>query len=181
NFRGFLEDNRFALGWPTRVEEKFSFSLNPLVSITGRIDRIDVGPDGQALVIDYKYSAGNKIRERVEDTGEGHLVQGGLYLAAAERAFGLDPVAMLFCGLKKDVTWDGWHVSIPGLESLGTSSTREFIRALIDDAEKAAIRVHEAITSGDIAVRPANPDKCRWCDFCDICRVESAALMQVAT
>jgi len=80
--------------------------------------------------------------------------------------------------LKKDVTWDGWHVSIPGLESLGTSSTREFIRALIDDAEKAAIRVHEAITSGDIAVRPANPDKCRWCDFCDICRVESAALMK---
>jgi len=101
-----------------------------------------------------------------------------LYLAAAARTFDLDPVAMLFCGLKKDVTWDGWHVSIPGLESLGTSSTREFIRALIDDAEKAAIRVHEAITSGDIAVRPANPDKCRWCDFCDICRVESAALMK---
>jgi ATP-dependent helicase/DNAse subunit B len=82
--------------------------------------------------------------------------------------------------LKKDVTWDGWHVSIPGLEALGTSSTREFIRALIDDAEKAAIRVHEAITSGEIAVRPANPDKCRWCDYCDICRVESAVLVQVA-
>jgi ATP-dependent helicase/DNAse subunit B len=87
---------------------------------------------------------------------------------------------MLFCGLKKDVTWDGWHVSIPGLESLGTSSTREFIRELIDDAESAAIRVHEAITSGDIAVRPANPDKCRWCDFADICRVESAVLVKKA-
>ena len=128
NFRGFLEDTQFALrGWSTRVEEKFSYPLNPLVSITGRIDRLDVGPAHQALVIDYKYSAGNKIKERVDDTGAGHLVQGGLYLAAAARTFGLDPVAMLFCGLKKDVTWDGWHVSIPGLESLGTSSTREFI------------------------------------------------------
>jgi ATP-dependent helicase/DNAse subunit B len=181
NFRGFLEDKRFTLGWPTRVEEKFSYALNPLVSITGRIDRLDIGPGDQALVIDYKYSAGNKIKERVEDTGEGHLVQGGLYLAAAQRTFGLDPVGMLFCGLKKDVTWDGWHVRIPGLETLGTSSTREVIRALIDDAESAAVRVHEAITSGDIAVRPTDSRKCRWCDFADICRVESAALVQVAS
>jgi hypothetical protein len=181
HFRGFLEDGQFALrGWSTRVEEKFSYALNPLVSITGRIDRLDVGQGNQAVVIDYKYSAGNKIRERVEDTGGGHLVQGGLYLAAAQRAFGLDPVAMLFCGLKKDVTWDGWHVNLPGLESLGTSSTREYLRTLIDDAEIAAVRVHEAITSGDIAVNPRDPLKCRWCDFCDICRVESAVLVQVA-
>ena len=117
----------------------------------------------------------------MEDTGGGHLVQGGLYLAAAARTFGLDPVAMLFCGLKKDVTWDGWHASIPGLESLGTSSTREFIHTLMEDAESAALRVHEAITSGDIAVRPTDPLKCRWCDFRDVCRVESAALVKVAT
>ena len=180
HFGGFLDDTQFALrGWETRVEEKFSYALNPLVSIAGRIDRLDVGPANQALVIDYKYSAGNKIRERVEDTGGGHLVQGGLYLAAAARTFGLDPVAMLFCGLKKDVTWDGWHVSIPGLESLGTSSTREYIRTLIDDAEGAAVRVHEAITSGDITVNPRDPLKCRWCDYCDICRVESRALVQI--
>jgi len=186
HFRGFLDDRQFELrGWSarieTRVEEKFSYPLNPLVNITGRIDRIDVSPGNQGLIIDYKYSAGNKIRERVEDTGDGHLVQGGLYLAAAARTFGLDPVAMLFCGLKKDVTWDGWHISIPGLESLGTSSTREFIRTLIDDAESAALRVHEAITSGDIAVHPRDPLKCRWCDYCDICRVESAKLVQVAS
>jgi len=181
HFRGFLDDTQFALrGWSTRVEEEFSYPLNPLVNITGRIDRMDIGPANQALVIDYKYSAGDKIKERVDDTGEGHLVQGGLYLAAAARAFGLDPVAMLFCGLKKDVTWGGWHVPVPGLESLGTSSTREFIRTLIDDAESAAVRVHEAITSGDIAVRPTDLRKCRWCDFCDICRVESAVLVKKA-
>ena len=179
HFAGFLEDTQFGLtGWPTRVEEQFKYPLNPLVSITGRIDRLDVGPANQALVIDYKYSAGNKIRERVEDTGSGHLVQGGLYLAAAARAFRLDPAGMLFCGLKKDVTWDGWHVSIPGLHSLGTLSTREFIDALINDAESAAVRVHESIMSGDIAVRPSDPLKCRWCDYADICRVESAALVQ---
>jgi ATP-dependent helicase/DNAse subunit B len=182
NFQGFLEDTQFGLrNWSMRVEEKFSYPLNPLVSITGRIDRLDVGPANQALVIDYKYSAGNKIKERVDDTGEGHLVQGGLYLAAAARSFGLNPVAMLFCGLKKDVTWDGWHVSVPGLGSLSTACTRDVLRGLMDDAESAAVRAHEAITSGEIAVRPTDPRKCQWCDFCDICRVESAALVQVAT
>ena len=50
----------------------------------------------------------------------------------------------------------------------------------MDDAESAAVRVHEAITSGDIAVRPADPLKCRWCDFCDICRVESAVHVKKA-
>jgi len=180
HFRGFLDDNQFALRWPMRVEEKFSYPLNPLVNITGRVDRLDVGPDNQALVIDYKYSAGNKIRERVEDSGAGHAVQGGLYLAAAARTFGLEPVGMLFCGLKKDVTWDGWHVNVPGLESLGASTTREVLRALMNDAESAAVRVHEAITSGDIAVRPTDTRKCRWCDYCDICRVESTVLVQVA-
>jgi ATP-dependent helicase/DNAse subunit B len=174
NFRGFLEDSQFGLGWSTRVEEQFSYPLNPLVNVTGRIDRLDVGPGNQALVIDYKYSAGNKIKERVDDTGDGHLVQGGLYLAAAARAFKLHPVAMLFCGLKKDVTWDGWHVSVPGLDSLGKACTREALREMIDDAEKAAIRAHESIASGEMSVRPADPRKCRWCDFCDICRVESA-------
>jgi ATP-dependent helicase/DNAse subunit B len=182
HFRGFLDDTQYALsGWGTRVEEKFSYALNPLVSITGRIDRLDIGPANQAVVIDYKYSAGNKIKERVDDTGAGHLVQGGLYLAAAARTFGLDPVAMLFCGLKKDVTWNGWHVSIPGLESLGTSSTREHIRTLIDDAERGAVRVHEEVTLGNIAVDPRDPLKCRWCDYCDICRVESATRVQVAS
>jgi len=180
HFRGFLEDRQFTLrGWSTRVEEDFTFPLNPLLTIRGRIDRLDVDSANQALVIDYKYSAGNKIRERVEDTGAGHLVQGGLYLAAAKRAFGLDPVAMLFCGLKKDVTWDVWHVSVPSL-GLGESCTRERLRELMDDAESAAIRAHEGITSGDITVRPNDPRKCQWCDFRDICRVESAGLVQVA-
>jgi RecB family exonuclease len=181
HFRGFIDDDQFALGWSTRTEEKFSYALNPLLSITGRIDRMDIDPGKRAVVIDYKYSAGNKIRERVEDTGEGHAVQGGLYLAAAARSFGLEPAGMLFCGLKKDVVWDGWHVNIPGLNSLGTSSTRQALQDLADNAERAAIRVHEAIAAGDIAVCPADPLKCRWCDYCDICRVESMARVKKAT
>jgi ATP-dependent helicase/DNAse subunit B len=180
NFLGFLEDDQFQLQWSMRVEEKFSYPLNPLVSITGRIDRIDTDASNRALVIDYKYSAENKIRERVADTGEGQLVQGGLYLAAAVRLFGVEPAGMLFCGLKKDVTWGGWHADIPGLERLGTRSTRQGLQKMMDDAEAAAVRIHESIAAGEIRVRPADPDKCDWCDFRDVCRVESMTLVRTA-
>lgn len=180
HFRGFQDDKQFPLQWPARVEEKFSYALNPLVSITGRIDRIDIDAGNRALVIDYKYSAENKIRERVADTSEGQAVQGGLYLAAAARAFGLEPAGMLFCGLKKGVMWGGWHVGIPGLEGLGTRSTQDALQQMMIHAEDAAVRVHEAIAAGDIAVRPTDPDKCQWCDFRDICRVENLALAKKA-
>jgi ATP-dependent helicase/nuclease subunit B len=180
NFRGFLADHQIELPRSVRTEEKFSLALNPLVSISGRIDRIDIGPNGQALVIDYKYSAAGKIRDRVKDSSAGDLVQGGLYLLAAERTLGLDPVGMLFCGLKKDVTWDGWHRAVPELQDVGTSCTRDALQDLMRDAERTAIRVHEEITSGRIAVSPADTDKCKWCDYRDICRVESIPAVEVA-
>ena len=127
----------------------------------------------QALVIDYKYSPGAKIQERVDESEAGNLVQGGLYLLAAERALGLHPVGMLYCGLKKDVSWGGWHVSIPGLERAGESRTPEALRELMDDAGRIAVEAHEAITSGRVSAQPADRGKCRWCDYREACRIET--------
>jgi RecB family exonuclease len=169
HFEAFLEDRQFALSWTRRVEEKFSFALNPLVTISGRIDRLEVGPANQALVIDYKYSAPERIRERIEDP-----VQGGLYLLAAEREFGLAPAGMLYCGLRNQVSWEGWHAGLAGL-GVGESTTSARLRELMDAAAQTAAEVHEAIVSGRIAVAPADRGKCEWCDFRDICRVETVA------
>ena len=180
NFLAFTEDRQVALGWATRAEEKFNFALTPLVTITGRIDRLDVGPRNQALVIDYKYSAAAKIRNLVDDNESGNLVQGGLYLAAARRVFGLDPAGMLYCGLRKDVMWGGWHVAIPGLERIGESRTRDGLLELIAAAEAKASEVFESVASGKIAPRPADPRKCVWCDFRDVCRVEAAPRTRAA-
>jgi RecB family exonuclease len=171
HFEAFVTDSRPWLNWSRRVEEKFSFALNPLLTITGRIDRLDISSANQALVIDYKYSTGENIRKRIEDP-----VQGGLYLLAAERQFGFAPAGVLYCGLRNGVTWDGWHVPLAGLESIGESTTPTRLRELMDEAARRAVDVHEAIISGRIAVQPADRDKCNWCDFRDICRVEAVAL-----
>src|SRR5262249_16320074 len=137
------------------IEQKFTMRLSPELTITGRIDRVDVSAGKRALIIDYKYTASENIRDRAP-------IQAGLYVAAAERVLRLKPTGMLFCGLKKGVTWDGWESSNP-----------EELKQLACEAEEAAVRVHQAVLAGEIAVRPTDPGKCEYCDFRDICRVET--------
>lgn len=180
HFAAFLHDRRVATGWETSVEEEFKFALNPALSIRGRIDRMDVSPRNEALVIDYKYSAGEKIRERVEECAAGNLVQGGLYLIAAEKYFSREPAGMLYCGLRKEVVWDGWHAVIGGLDGVGETASKARLRELMDAAAAKAREAFEAIRAGVIAPRPADRDKCRWCDYRDTCRIESAGATREA-
>jgi ATP-dependent helicase/DNAse subunit B len=180
HFEAFHRDVQVSTGWESRVEQSFTFALNPALAIRGRIDRLDIGSRGEALVIDYKYSAANKIRERVDECEAGTLVQGGLYLIAAEKAFGLQPAGMLFCGLKKEVVWDGWHAAIRGLEGVGGSTTPAGLRELMDVAASTTMNAFEAIARGVIAPRPADRDKCAWCDYRDVCRIESASAQREA-
>jgi RecB family exonuclease len=171
HFEAFIRDQQVELGWKPRVEEQFEFPLNGAVSLRGRVDRMDVSPTGQALVIDYKYSAHGKLKERIEESAAGNAVQAGVYLLAAERAFGLQPAGMLFCHMKKGVTWDGWHADL-GL-NVGERMTPEAVRDLARMAEQTVLRVHEEISSGRINVQPKDESKCAWCEARDICRVES--------
>jgi ATP-dependent helicase/DNAse subunit B len=171
HFEAFLLDNQWPLTWPARTEEKFEIPLNPELSIRGRIDRLDTGPNNQAIVIDYKYSAAARIKQHLD------TVQGGLYLLAAERYFNLHPAGVFFCGLRQSVTWEGWHTSIPGL-ALGEA--RKDLTELIASAQQKAIETFETIASGNVEVRPTDRDKCRYCDFNDICRIESQVQVETA-
>ena len=165
HFEAFLADRQWPLNWQTTTEQKFVLPLTPELSINGRIDRLDRSGN-QAIVIDYKYSASARIKQHL------NTVQGGLYLLAAQQTFHLTPAGVFFCGLRQSVTWEGWHTSVPGL-SLGEA--RKDLIEIIDEAKQKAIEAFETIASGNVDVRPADREKCRWCDFKDICRVESQA------
>jgi ATP-dependent helicase/DNAse subunit B len=173
HFEAFVEDAGVSLGWRTQPEVKFEFPLNELLTIRGRIDRLDISPEKQALVIDYKYSASQKVKERVEASDAGELVQAGVYLLAAEKALELKPIGMLYCGLKKEITWNGWHVPIEGLERIGTVADAETLREKMDSTVRKIEETYEAIAAGRVAAQPADTDKCRWCAFRNACRVES--------
>ena len=168
HFEAFQADKQWPLKWPAQTEQKFTIALGPEFTINGRIDLLLTGPNNQAIVIDYKYSAAAKIRERME----GDPIQAGLYLSAADRFFRLNPVGMFYCGLRQGVTWEGWHANIPGLE-LGEARTPSAFRELIQIAETKSVEVFDRISAGEKSVRPADRSKCRYCDYNQICRVES--------
>ena len=174
NFEAFLKDRQTAIAWPSGVEQEFEFALSPILSVRGRIDRLDEGPRGEALVIDYKYSAPEKIRDRVDDEAAENFVQGGLYLIAAENFFAMKPAGMLFCGLRRQVTWKGWHTPVAGLEQAGEIVSESRLRELMAAAAEKSADTFDAISSGRIAPQPADRKKCDWCDYRDICRFEIA-------
>jgi ATP-dependent helicase/DNAse subunit B len=175
NFAAFIEAPQARLaGWESQIELKFNVPVHPGLAINGRIDRLERNARGEALVIDYKYSAPERLRERIAKSEAGEAVQAGLYLLAAERQFGLRPAGMLFCALKK-VGWEGWHLSLEGYAGAGSTCTAEALRELIDTATRSTAEAHERILSGHIAVQPADTKHCRWCDYRDACRIETVA------
>jgi ATP-dependent helicase/DNAse subunit B len=141
--------------YESRTELEFDFPLDGLVTIHGKIDRLDQTRDGQAVVIDYKYSSAKAIKGRLEND---NLLQAPLYLLAAERKFGLKPEAMYYLGIKGKVEYAQWQPGDNWVES----------------AVAKTLRIVEEIRAGRIAVAPADRDNCRFCDSRDICRVETA-------
>jgi ATP-dependent helicase/nuclease subunit B len=154
------------------AEQDFELALSDSLVIRGRIDRLDLLPDGRALVVDYKYSSSSRMREIISGNEEGNKVQAGLYLLAARRAFGYDPAGVLFCTLRQEVTWDGWHAPVEGLEKVGEVCAPEVLAELMEGAVARSQDAARQIYEGRVEPAPAEASLCRNCDFRDICRVD---------
>jgi RecB family exonuclease len=176
----FIKEARLPGSWKSDVEQSFELKLDDGLILKGRIDRIDLAPDGKALVIDYKYSGPEKIRERVKAHEDGSRIQGGAYMLAVGQRFGKEVAGMLFAGLRKRVTWDGWHIPLAGLERVGHSHKPEGLRELFEQAKQTTLDTAREIREGRVAPRPADPKLCEHCDFRDVCRVETAARVRTA-
>lgn len=154
DLRGLVEDPGWRLGYQSRTEADFSYPLGPGVEIKGRIDRIDVTPDGGAFVIDYKYSGAQNTKNRLSDET---LLQPQLYLLALEPCFDLRPEGMSYWGFKGGIQRTPWTP----LEPAHTIET--------------TLRIAGEIRAGRVEPNPADPEKCRLCDYRDVCRFAAAA------
>lgn len=184
NLRRFLESPPLTGASTLAVESSFDLRLDSGLRIKGKIDRVAHVAGRGLVVIDYKYSRRESVRARVRDHDRGDLVQGGLYLWAAEKLFKQPAAGMLYCGLRGEVTWAGWHLPAFGWQDLGESSDAARLREIVDTALEGSRNVAERIGKGEIAAAPADRKKCDWCEFRDACRVETqpapAPLVQVA-
>jgi hypothetical protein len=165
--------------WQSRTERDFLLEVNDGLRLRGRIDRLDVSPDGQAVVIDYKYSREELVQDRVRQHDQGKRIQGGVYMLAAERLWGCDVVAVLFAALRRDTGWRGW-LALPGVRGFGTAVTPEVLRELRDRSLEVAVEAAARIHQGVVEPQPEEHGQCDWCEFCDICRPAHAPATLVA-
>ncbi|HTM50300.1 MAG TPA: PD-(D/E)XK nuclease family protein [Bryobacteraceae bacterium] len=168
DLRQFAADRRLPASADVITEYPFEMEIEPGLVIRGRIDRIDKLPDGRALIVDYKYSAAARVAEKVE---KATLLQGGLYALAVERELKMQPAAVFYFGLKKDLRMDGWSDPPDAFAAGAKPLTRAWIDASVDRARAAAGQIR----SGRIAPAPAWAGLCRLCDFRDVCRYDGAA------
>ena len=159
DLRALVEDPKWKLGYQVRAEQKFHFMLREDVEIHGRIDRLDVTPDGGAYVIDYKYSGAQNTKDRA---GDETRLQPQLYLLAVERSFQLRPIGMSYWGFKGRVEQTAWMPFEPA------------------EAIETTLRIAGEVRAGRVEPHPANPDKCRYCELRDVCRYTTADV-EIAT
>ena len=153
--------------WPraefrSRAEQEFEFALDESLVIRGRIDRIDTAGDGRSYVIDYKYSAPQRVKDRQKNIDQ---FQAPIYIMAAEKTFGVEPAGMFFVSLKNKVEYAGWSserlLEADPIPESWLSGASARTRALV-----------EQMRAGRMAPEPADTDHCRFCDSRDVCRVE---------
>ncbi|MEO8371136.1 MAG: PD-(D/E)XK nuclease family protein [Candidatus Solibacter sp.] len=164
--------------WPraafqSQTEVAFDFALtNEEITdlhIKGRIDRLDVAPDGRAYIIDYKYSAIQRVKDKLKNQ---NLMQAPLYMMAAT-ALQARPAGMFYLGVKAGIEYAGWTES-PLMDSLPLPEN------WLEAARSNTFRIVGEMRRGRIDVLPADSGSCGFCDARDICRVESAdAVIQV--
>ena len=142
--RLYWQREREREGEPVWLERGFDFQIGPH-HLRGRVDRVDVLPDGRYEVIDYKTGERKTAADLRED------LQLALYRLAAREAWDVEAGAGSYY-----YVLDGDKVAVA---------------ASPDDAERVertALQVGEGIMSQDFEPRPS-PTVCSWCDYRLIC------------
>jgi ATP-dependent helicase/nuclease subunit B len=152
----------------------------------GAIDRVDRGPDGRALVIDYKLSGKVSSREKLEQEAK---LQLQLYLIAVAELWGAETIGGIYHPMRGTSSRQPRGLVLDEasdeLASYGLSRTdkvgREEFEEMLADARRRAGTIVSRMRSGSIDRDPGprpglrGHDVCpAFCDFATICRRDRA-------
>jgi ATP-dependent helicase/DNAse subunit B len=156
-------------GEPSRLPV---FELAGGVRLRGRIDRVDIGEDGEAIVYDYKSSKAPPAARWIKD---GNL-QVALYMRAVEELLGLTVAGGLYQPLSgEDLRARG---VLDGDSDLGVEYVtpdlrdRAAMRELLEEAVAAARSAAEEAGRGELEPRPQTCAFRGGCMYPTICRCE---------
>jgi len=171
DLQAFASDRRWQRqGWRSRTEQSFEMPIGAGAVLSGKIDRLDVAPDSRAYVLDYKYSAVQRVKKRRTDP---NLLQAPLYALAAERVFGVGVAGVFYVGIKGEVLYVGWSDS-------ALLDSEPLSRTWMATAEARAGEALAAIRSGRVEPAPADTDNCAYCECRDACRVQLVEALEAA-
>ncbi len=149
------------------------------VLLRGRIDRVDIAPDGTVIAYDYKLSRG----AGVADMREGRDLQIGIYLTALEQLFLRgQPIAgggyYVLRGRQDRRNRGLYRASFNDYTKLGgniaASLTEGKWREVRSEMEARMWEFIDGMKAGRFRVRPSAPkDTCPRCDFSSVCRYET--------
>lgn len=164
---GFAENDERGEG-----SELPAFDLGAGVMLRGRVDRVDVGADGEAVVYDYK---GGSVTPGAKWIAEGDL-QMGLYMRAVEDLLGLRVVGGFYQPLRgRDLRARGVldGDSAVRVESVGGDRKEHAqMRALLDEVSAAALEAAAQAGRGELQARPSTCAYRGGCMYPAICRCE---------
>jgi CRISPR/Cas system-associated exonuclease Cas4 (RecB family) len=138
-------------------------------ALSGRIDRVDVGPWG-AVVTDYKSA---RDVGKLAGSGVGAGIQHILYAMASEELLGMPVVGSVYRSLRSRRMRGYWRADL--LKSTPVEACErdlidsEGFSAMVDELEARVSGAVDGITAGEIPRTPRSADSCAYCALNQIC------------
>src|SRR4051794_2915571 len=172
---------------PRRFEVSFGNERSPQelqrgldlggVTLSGKIDRIDVDPfSARGMVVDYK--SGKGAHSAVEIEKELRL-QIPLYMLVLRDLVGIEPLGGVYRPLAGDgkarglLRAEAKEEGLPGFVRNDYLGEEEFWRQ-VEGARETARGLAERMRAGDVRHDPRGDDCPQWCDLWAMCRVSRA-------
>jgi ATP-dependent helicase/DNAse subunit B len=150
--------------------------LAPGMTLSGKIDRIDVDPFGaRGAVQDYKSGKSAHSARQIESELR---LQIPLYMLVLRDLVGLEPLGGLYrplAGARKPrgLVRRSEAETLPGYVSHDYLDEEAFW-ALVESARETAARLAGRIREGDVRHDPLGGECPAWCDLWSMCRIERA-------
>jgi RecB family exonuclease len=152
------------------LEYAFALELEESVTLTGKIDRVDVDPfAARGIVQDYKSGKHAHSAKQIADEGR---LQVPLYMLVARDLVGVEPVGGLYRPLAGERRARGMlRAGEEGLEGVKADFLSEGdFWSQVEGARELAVGLARRIKGGDVRHDPRGDECPSWCDLWPICR-----------
>ena len=170
-----------ASGDPASVPEPVELSSpdgTQKMFIRGRIDRIDLTPDGNFLIYDYK---SGMQHPKTKDIEEGTALQLPLYLLAFEKISGGRGIGGGYYMIRREV---GRSIVLADAAAKDLMVSRLRVSAdfsgLLHHSQDCAFSYMDGIRNGQFPLPPEEECPNRYCEFRRICRFDPYRVFQTA-